>query len=82
MIKLKHLLREDEDQNNNGYPDKTERAVSKEHWWSLVRADLAKWNAKAHPEDRLSIQDYIGEIGPMIYGWRVSRDSYGDWDIE
>ena len=24
MIKLKHLLREDEDQNNNGYPDKTE----------------------------------------------------------
>ena len=25
MIKLKNLLREDEDQNNNGYPDNTER---------------------------------------------------------
>lgn len=30
MIKLKHLLREDSDQNNNGYPDDTEGGVGSE----------------------------------------------------
>ena len=55
-------------------------AKSKEEWWSLVRADLAKWNERNHPEDRMGIQDWIGEVGPKIHGWIAFRDEDGDWD--
>jgi hypothetical protein len=57
-------------------------ATTKEEWWSLVRQDLRKWNSEAHPEDRIGLQDWIGEVGPNIYGWTAFRDQYGDWDIE
>lgn len=57
-------------------------AATKEEWWSLVRQDLRKWNSEAHPDDRMGIQDWIGEVGPNIYGWTAFRDQYGDWDIE
>ena len=56
-------------------------ATTKQEWWSLVRQDLANWNTKAHPEDRLSIQDWIGEVGPNIHGGVTFRDRYGDWDV-
>ncbi len=56
-------------------------AANKEEWWSLVRADLAKWNSENHPEDRMGIQDWIGEVGPNIHGWIAFRDEYGDWDV-
>jgi len=59
----------------------TKLATTKQEWWSLVRQDLANWNTKAHPEDRLSIQDWIGEVGPNIHGWIAFRDRYGDWDV-
>jgi hypothetical protein len=55
-------------------------AKSKEEWWSLVRQDLAKWNSENHPEDRMGIQDWIGEVGPKIHGWIAFRDEDGDWD--
>jgi len=55
--------------------------TTKQEWWDLVRKDLAKCNSKAHPEDRLSIQDWIGEVGPKIHGWIAFRDRYGDWDV-
>jgi hypothetical protein len=55
-------------------------AKTKEEWWSLVRKDLAEWNSKAHPDDRIGLQDWVGEIG-VSYGWRPFRDEYGDWDI-
>ena len=55
-------------------------AKNKEEWWSLVRQDLAKWNSENHPEDRMGIQDWIGEVGPKIHGWIVFRDEDGDWD--
>jgi hypothetical protein len=55
-------------------------AKNKEEWWSLVRVDLAKWNAENHPEDRMGIQDWIGEVGPRLHGWIAFRDEYGDWD--
>jgi hypothetical protein len=29
----------------------------------------------------MGIQDWIGEVGPNIYGWTAFRDSYGDWDV-
>jgi hypothetical protein len=29
----------------------------------------------------LSIQDWIGEVGPKIHGWIAFRDRYGDWDV-
>ena len=55
-------------------------ANSKQEWWSLVRADLAKWNTENHPDDRMGIQDWIGEVGPKIHGWIAFRDQCGDWD--
>ena len=62
--------------------EKTEKiARSKDEWWSLVRADLSKWNLKNHGDDNLSIGDWIGEVGPRIYGWIAFRDRYGDWDV-
>jgi hypothetical protein len=75
-------LNEDEDQNNNGYPDNTEVPNSKSEWLTLVKQDLAAWNSKQHPDDRMGIQDWIGEVGPKIHGWVVSRNQYGDWDVE
>ena len=56
-------------------------AATKEEWWSLVRKDLVNWNIKAHPEDRMSLPDWVGEIG-VSYGWRPFMDQYGDWEIE
>ena len=56
-------------------------AKTKEEWWSLVRADLAKWNNENDPDDRMGIQDWIGEVGPKIHGWIAFRDDYGDWDV-
>ena len=56
-------------------------ATSKQEWWDLVRKDLSEWNSKAHPEDRLSIQDWIGEVGPNIHGGVAFMDRYGDWDV-
>lgn len=58
----------------------TEIAKSKAEWWELTRAALRNWNAKAHEDDRMGIQDWIGEIGES-YGWTPYRDRYGDWDI-
>jgi hypothetical protein len=49
-------------------------------WWSLVREDLAKWNTTNDPDDRMGIQDWIGEVGPKIHGWIAFRDEDGDWD--
>jgi hypothetical protein len=56
-------------------------AKSKSEWWDLVRQDLSKWNSSNDPDDRMGIQDWIGEVGPNIYGWTAFRDSYGDWDV-
>ena len=56
-------------------------ANSKQEWWDLVRADLAKWNRENHPDDRMSIQDWIGEVGPTIHGGTAFRDRFGDWDV-
>jgi len=56
-------------------------AETKSEWWALTREALSEWNKKAHPEDRIGLQDLIGEIG-VSYGWRPFRDRYDDWDIE
>jgi len=56
-------------------------ANSKQEWWDLVRADLAKWNRENHPDDRIGIQDWIGEVGPTIHGGTAFRDRFGDWDV-
>ena len=79
--KTGNLINQDSDANNNGYPDTTEIIKSKSEWWNRVKQDLAKWNAQQHPDDRLSIQDWIGEVGPTIYGWTAFQDSDGDWDV-
>ena len=57
-------------------------AKTKSEWWSLVRADLRKWNSENHEDDNLGIQDWIGEVGPKIHGWIAFTDRHGDWDIE
>ena len=56
-------------------------AISKQEGWDLVRKDLSEWNTKVHPEDRMGIQDWIGEVGPNIHGGVAFRDRYGDWDV-
>ena len=56
-------------------------AKDKNEWWSLVRQDLSKWNTNNDPDDRMGIQDWIGEVGPKIHGWIAFRDDYGDWDV-
>lgn len=46
---------------------------------SLIKKDLADWNQEAHPDDRLSYMDWLGEMmGPQpIYGYRVVRNGDG-----
>ena len=56
-------------------------AKNKQDWWRLVRESLRKWNSENHPDDQMSIGDWIGEIGPNIYGWIAFMDRYGDWDV-
>ena len=56
-------------------------AKSKEEWWRLVRQDLAKWNQKSHTEDQMSLQDWIGEVGPIIHGGQAFIGRSGDWDV-
>ena len=56
-------------------------AETKSEWWALTRESFNQWNSKAHPEDRMSLPDWVGEIG-VSYGWRPFTDQYGDWDIE
>jgi hypothetical protein len=47
-----------------------------------IRADLAKWNAKQEDsDDRLSLNDWIGEAGPNFYGYTAFRDEYGEWSL-
>jgi hypothetical protein len=53
-------------------------AKSEQDWWRLVRESLRKWNAENHEDDNMDIQEWIGELGPKIYGWYVIRDRYGD----
>lgn len=67
--------------NEMNKDDSPRIAKSKREWWDLVRQDLSKWNSSNDPDDRMGIQDWIGEVGPSIYGWTAFRDSYGDWDV-
>ena len=61
--------------------DEPRIAKSKSEWWDMVRQDLSNWNSSNDPDDRMGIQDWIGEVGPNIYGWTAFRDRYGDWDV-
>lgn len=56
-------------------------ATTKEEWWSLVRKDWNQWNGKAHEDDRMGLADYVDNVG-KIYGWKTTRDRFGDLDIE
>ena len=53
-------------------------AKSEAEWWELVREDLKKWNSTNHPEDRLTLLDYVGELsGPIpTYGFRIMLADY------
>ena len=55
-------------------------AKTEREWWELVRADLRKWNSTNHPDDNLSLLDYVGELaGPCpVYGFRVVMDDRTD----
>jgi hypothetical protein len=58
----------------------TQEIVAKHEsdWWELIRKDLGEWNRKAHPEDRLTLLDYLGELvgaGP-VYGFVVTVADY------
>ncbi len=60
--------------------NKDKIAKSKSEWWELARKGFEEWNLNAHPEDRMSFPDWIGEIG-TCHGWRPFLDKYGDWEI-
>lgn len=59
----------------------TKIAATKEEWWNLVRKDWEQWNSKAHEDDMMGLVDYVDNVG-KIYGWKPTRDRYGDLDIE
>jgi hypothetical protein len=58
-------------------------AETQSEWWDMVSSDLSKWNMSVDPDDRLSLMDYIGELSDRpVYGWVISRDRHGDWEID
>ena len=61
-------------------------AESYEELIALHRADLKKWNAETHPEDRFDFDDWMAEqIHTTAYGWRVinaERDAIKYWAVE
>lgn len=63
--------------------DKNEKiAKTRSEWWEMVSDDLYKWNMSVDPDDRLTLMDYVGEISDRpVYGWYISRDMDGDWEI-
>ncbi len=44
-----------------------------------LREEWKKWQANAHPDDRMSFMDYVDEVG-IFKNHRiiVNRDRYGD----
>jgi hypothetical protein len=48
---------------------KEKLAKNEAEWYSFIREDLRKWNAENHEDDRISLNDYIGEVG-AIYGFK------------
>jgi len=46
-----------------------------QEWYQMVRQDLSKWNSEAHPDDRLSWGDWLGELYRTVtYGYMVVRN--------
>jgi len=48
-------------------------AKNESEWYSFIREDLRNYNAQGHEDDRMSLNDYIGETG-AIYGFKPVRD--------
>lgn len=49
-----------------------------------LREEWQKWQSKAHPEDRMSFIDYVGELNGEVFKDHkivLSRDRYGDPEI-
>ena len=48
-------------------------AKSHSEWWSIMRKELSKWNSSNHPEDNLTLLDWVGEhVGSGdTFGYRV-----------
>jgi len=49
-----------------------------------LREEWEKWQAKAHPDDRMSFVDYVDEWNGQVFkGHKVviERDRYGDIEI-
>jgi len=67
MIKLKKLINEDGDQNNNGYPDNTENTVSRsvsqiQKDWIRVTTEIAKLAAQYQgPQPELQTALSLGD---------------------
>lgn len=59
-------------------------ATSKEEWWELIRKELASFNLNKHPDDKLSLIDFVSELGgSKIYGWiPYYSGTKGEWDIK
>ncbi|MFW9948509.1 MAG: hypothetical protein ACFFKA_00110 [Candidatus Thorarchaeota archaeon] len=49
---------------------KNKIASTAKEWWDLVRADFNKYNKNCHPEDCMSLTEWVSGMDE-IYGWRV-----------
>ena len=58
-------------------------AKTKEEWWELMKNKLKSFNSGKHPDDVLTLLDFVGEYsGIRVFGWIPYRDFRGDWDIK
>ena len=46
-----------------------------------LRAEFEQYQAKAHPEDRMSFMDYVQQIG-RFHGYKVGVKTSGDFEIQ
>ena len=59
-------------------------AKTEREWWDLIREDRNKYNYDAHPEDRMDLLEYVGEMTRYdnIYGYKVEVDDYSQSGYE
>jgi len=58
-------------------------AKTKDEWWELMRNKLSSFNSGKHPDDQLTLLDFVGEyLGEEVFGWTPFRNFRGGLDIK
>ena len=59
------------------------RDKSEEENWEKLKAKHSEWNKNAHPEDKISFNEWLDErIGDVIYGYRIVKKESGTIKLE